>query len=235
MRRFVARFCFVVLIVAGSAALYEYLTWPNVSALARDYPKSTAFIDRYRAERRRAGLSDSIRYIPVRSSRIAPALKQAVLVAEDINFFGHKGFAVEEIKKAVAEAWHDKEMPRGASTITQQLAKNLWLSPSRNPLRKAKEALLTRQLEQQLGKKRILELYLNVVEFGPGVFGAEAAAQQFFGESAADLSAADAATLAAGLPKPKSWHPGSKDPIYRRRVEIISSRMVRAEWLFPLL
>ena len=122
-------------------------------------------------------------------ARISPELKLAVLVAEDIDFFSHHGFAVAEMKKAVQEAWEEGEMPRGASTLTQQLAKNLWLSPSRNPLRKLKEALLTRSLEKHLAKRRILELYLNVVEFAPGVYGAEAAAQRFFGKPAAGLSA----------------------------------------------
>ena len=134
-----------------------------------------------------------------------------MLVAEDIDFFSHHGFAVEELKKAVQEAWEEGEMPRGASTLTQQLAKNLWLSPSRNPLRKLKEALLTRSLEKHLEKRRILELYLNVVEFAPGVYGAEAAAQRFFGKPAAELSRHEAAALAGGLPKPSSWHPGASE------------------------
>ena len=125
--------------------------------------------------------------------------------------------------------------PRGASTVTQQLAKNLWLSPSRNPLRKLKEALLTRQLEHDLGKRRILELYLNVVEFGPGIFGAEAAAEHYFGLTAAELAPPEAAALAAGLPKPSAWHPGSPSKAYRRRVGILESRMEKARFLLRLL
>ena len=141
--------------------------------------------------------------------RISAELKLAVLVAEDIDFFSHHGFAVAELKKAVQEAWEEGEMPRGASTLSQQLAKNLWLSPSRNPLRKVKEALLTRSLEKHLAKRRILELYLNVVEFAPGVYGAEAAAQRFFGKPAAALSRPEAAALAGGLPKPSELASGS--------------------------
>jgi len=211
--------------------LFEWATWPDVARLAREMPKSTAFIERFRARQEDAGKSDRVAWKPVPYARISPELKLAVLVAEDIDFFSHHGFAVAELKKAVAEAWEEGEMPRGASTLTQQLAKNLWLSPSRNPLRKVKEALLTRSLEKHLEKRRILELYLNVVEFAPGVYGAEAAAQRFFGKSAAGLSRHEAAALAGGLPKPSSWHPGSTSKVYLRRVERIAGRIERAAWL----
>ena len=101
-------------------------------------------------------------------------------------------------------------MPRGASTISQQTAKNLWLSPAVDPVRKLREALLTRALEKKLSKRRILEIYLNIAEFGPGVYGAEAAAQRYFGQPAADLGAAEAAQLAAGLPGPRSGTPAAR-------------------------
>ena len=126
-------------------------------------------------------------------------------------------------------------MPRGASTITQQVAKNLWLSPSYNPLRKLKEALLTRQLERALSKRRILEIYLNVAEFGPGVYGAEAAAQRYFGVAAAGLDEPQAAQLAAGLPRPSSWHPGSSSRAYANRTRRILGRMARAQWLWKAI
>ncbi len=210
---------------------FEWATWPDVARLARESPKSTAFIERYRARAGGAGKPARVSWQPVAYGRISPELKLAVLVAEDIDFFSHHGFAVAELKKAVAEAWEEGEMPRGASTLTQQLAKNLWLSPSRNPLRKVKEAILTRQLEKHLAKRRILELYLNVVEFAPGVYGAEAAAQRFFGKPASSLSRHEAAALAGGLPKPSSWHPGATSKVYLRRVERISGRIERAAWL----
>ena len=210
---------------------YEVATWPEVARLARDMPKTTAFIERYRARQKEEEKSDRVAWKPVPYGRISAELKLAVLVAEDIDFFSHHGFAVEELKKAVQEAWAEGEMPRGASTLSQQLAKNLWLSPSRNPLRKLKEALLTRSLEKHLAKRRILELYLNVVEFAPGVYGAEAAAQRFFGKSAAALSRHEAAALAGGLPKPTSWHPGATSKVYLRRVERIAGRIERAAWL----
>ena len=212
-------------------SIYEAATWPNVARLAKEMPRSTAFIERYRERASGAGKPASVAWQPVPYGRISPELKLAVLVAEDIDFFSHHGFAVAELKKAVAEAWEEGEMPRGASTLSQQLAKNLWLSPSRNPLRKVKEALLTRSLEKHLEKRRILELYLNVVEFAPGVYGAEAAARRFFGKPAAALSRHEAAALAGGLPKPSSWHPGATSKVYLRRVERIVGRIERAAWL----
>lgn len=211
--------------------VFQWVTWPDVPRLAREMPKSTAFIDRFRELQKAAGKGDRAAWSPVPYARISSELKMAVLVAEDIDFFSHHGFAVAEMKKAMQEAWEDKEMPRGASTLTQQLAKNLWLSPSRNPLRKVKEALLTRSLERHLDKRRILELYLDVVEFGPGVYGAEAAARRFFRKSAAELSRQEAAALAGGLPKPSSWHPGSTSRVYLRRVERIVGRIEKAAWL----
>lgn len=228
----------IALAIAAAVALpllvlffFQWATWPDVARLKEEMPKSTAFIERYRERQTEAGKNDKVAWRPVPYARISPELKLAVLVAEDIDFFSHHGFAVEELKKAVQEAWAEGEMPRGASTLTQQLAKNLWLSPSRNPLRKLKEALLTRSLEKHLEKRRILELYLNVVEFAPGVYGAEAAAQRFYGKSAAGLSRQEAAALAGGLPKPSSWHPGSTSKVYLRRVERIAGRIERAAWL----
>ena len=123
------------------------------------------------------------------------------------------------------------ELPRGASTITQQLAKNLWLSPSRNPLRKLREGILTWQLERALSKRRILELYLNVVELGPGVYGVEAAARRYFGKPAAALEPMEAAQLAASLPRPRRWHPGVTSPAYQAHVKRVRERMERAQFL----
>ena len=219
------------LAVAGYVA-YEIATWPRVAALASANPKTTAFIERYRARERRAGRSGQVAWRWVPYASIAPNLKRAVLVAEDIDFFTHDGFSTAEMRQALTDAWEEKTLPRGASTLTQQVAKNLWLSPSYNPLRKVKEALLTRQLERHLGKRRILEIHLNVAEFGPGVYGAEAAARRYFGVAAAALDEEQAAELAAGLPKPSRWHPGSTSPVYLKRVRSVLARMAKAQWLW---
>ncbi|HEU5322154.1 MAG TPA: monofunctional biosynthetic peptidoglycan transglycosylase, partial [Methylomirabilota bacterium] len=220
--------------VLGLAAwlAWEAWHWPDVASLAHRRPATTTFIERYRAEQRAAGRPDRVERTWVGYAAISPHLKRAVLVAEDIGFFSHRGFAVDEVRDAVTRAIEEREPPRGASTLTQQLAKNLWLSPSRSPLRKAREAVLAWQLERALGKRRILELYLNVAEFGPGVSGAEAAARRYFGVAAADLDPGQAAALAAGLPSPRAWHPGATSAAYRRRVETILRRMARAEFLW---
>ncbi|HUT51802.1 MAG TPA: monofunctional biosynthetic peptidoglycan transglycosylase [bacterium] len=209
----------------GLFAAYQVLAWPDVADLKNENPRTTAFIERYKEREKDAGKKPRIEWTWVPAGRISPDLKRAVAAAEDSGFYSHHGFAADEIQDALHDAWQDRELPRGASTITQQTAKNLWLSPSYNPLRKAKEAVLTIELEHYLTKKRILEIYLNVAEFGPGVFGAEAAARHYFGKSAADLSREEAAQLAAGLPKPAKWHPGCASKGYQRQVQRILRRM----------
>jgi len=216
------------LAAVSSFALYVVFTWPDVAELAENNPETTAFIERARSR----GVEVQWRWIPY--DRISPELKKTVLVAEDFSFFSHHGFDTHEIKIAAREAVKGKRV-RGASTITQQLAKNLWLSPSRSPLRKIKELILTRQLEHSLSKRRILELYLNVVQFGPDIYGAEAAARHYFGVPAADLDREQAARLAASLPRPSTWHPGVSSRGYQKSVDRILIRMEKADWLDRLL
>jgi monofunctional biosynthetic peptidoglycan transglycosylase len=215
-------------------ALWEVLTWPDVAALAHRRPTTTAFIEHYR-DGGWFGKPRPVEWQWVPYSQISPNLKRAVLCGEDMGFFSHHGFERAEMKAALADAWEEKRLPRGASTITQQLAKNLWLSPSHNPLRKLKEAALTRQLEAHLGKRRILELYLNVAELGPGIYGAEAAARHYFGKPARSLTEREAAQLAAALPLPTVWHPGTDLRAYRRHVQTVLRRMSRAGWLWQLI
>ena len=214
---------------------WEVWRWPDVAALARRNPTSTAFIDRYRALERAHGRDGRVAWTWTPYAAISPNLKRAVLVAEDIGFFRHHGFELSEVRTAVERAMETHELPRGASTITQQLAKNLWLSPSRDPVRKMKEGILTWQLERRLSKRRILELYLNVAELGPGVYGAEAASRRYFGKSASALTDDEAAQLAASLPMPRTWHPGATGAGYRRYVDTIKRRMAKAEFLAKLL
>ncbi|HEX4966088.1 MAG TPA: monofunctional biosynthetic peptidoglycan transglycosylase [Thermoanaerobaculia bacterium] len=211
--------------------LWEAATWPNVAILKDHHPTTTAFMAHYQGWGI-FGAKKPVEWKWVPYARISPHLKRAVVAGEDLRFFGHHGFDDAEIKAALQDAWDDKELPRGASTLTQQLAKNLWLSPSYNPLRKVKEALLTRQLERNLGKRRILELYLNFAELGPGIYGAEAAARHYFHKSAASLTERQAAELAASLPAPKVWHPGSTTRGYRAHVRTVVRRMARAGWLW---
>jgi monofunctional biosynthetic peptidoglycan transglycosylase len=157
-------------------------------------------------------------------ARIAPALPRAVIAAEDARFCGHHGFDWVEIDKAYQD-WREGEKLRGASTISQQLARNLLLWPGGGYLRKGAEAYVTVLVEALLSKERILELYLNLVEWGPGVYGAEAAARAHFGRHAAQLSPREAALLAAVLPDPRQWRPEHPTPYLEERAATILARM----------
>jgi monofunctional biosynthetic peptidoglycan transglycosylase len=158
--------------------------------------------------------------------RISPHLVRAVLAGEDSRFFDHAGFDWEEIKKAIEEDWEKGEFKRGASTITQQLAKNLFLSTSKNPLRKLHEALITLEMEWILGKRRIIEIYLNVIEWGDQIYGAEAAARHYFNTTAALLNADQAAFLSAIIPGPNgAFHPEKNRARVERRRNLIARLM----------
>ncbi len=233
-RRLDRRVVFTAAAVAATLFVWlawTWATWPDVEALQASNPETTAFIERYRQARRDAGESDAVRWSPVPYDEISTGLKRAVVASEDTEFFFHDGFSSHELREAVRKAIRERKAPRGASTISQQLVKNLWLSPSRSLTRKLREAMLTRQLERALSKSRILELYLNVAEFGPGIYGAEAAAQHYFGKPAAQLTSREGAMLAAGLPRPRSWNPSSGSESYARRVDRILEIESRLEFL----
>ena len=166
-------------------------------------------------------------YEPVSYGRISPNLRRAVLVAEDNDFYEHGGVDVKAMKEAMQRDWAHRRITQGGSTITQQLAKNLYLSPSRNPLRKVKEYFIARSLENHLTKKRILELYLNVVEMGERVYGAEAAARYYFHKPASELSTTEAALLAGCLPNPRVMNPALPNKRLRARQQMILARLKR--------
>jgi monofunctional biosynthetic peptidoglycan transglycosylase len=198
---------------------------PDVRPLATVNPTTTAFME-LRAEQARArGRTPGQRHRWVRYSRISPHLRSAVLAAEDGAFFEHEGVDYAELRKAVEDAMENGTEFRGASTLTQQLAKNLYLSPSRDPLRKLRELIITRRLEADLTKVRIFEIYLNVVEWGDGIWGAEAAARAHFGVSADALSREQAALLAGALVNPILYNPSKPPSRLLRRQQIILGRM----------
>ncbi|MGH7829404.1 MAG: monofunctional biosynthetic peptidoglycan transglycosylase [Candidatus Binatia bacterium] len=206
---------------------YEYARLPDVSPLKTRNPKTTALIDMRDREYRQRGLK------PVRRQHWAPYgaisehLKKAVLLGEDAAFFSHRGVDLFELKEAAKDDWERKQFKRGASTITMQLAKNLYLNPSKNPLRKLREVVIAWQLENALSKRRIFEIYLNVAEWGVGIYGVEAAARRYFAKSASDLTPAEAATLAALLPSPRD--PGERSLIKRR--DTILTRMAKRGYI----
>jgi len=163
------------------------------------------------------------RWVPY--TRISQNLKRAVLVAEDDAFWQHEGIDMEQLKISIRNDIEKGKAIRGGSTITQQLAKNLYLSPSRDPVRKLRELIIARRLEAELSKARILEIYLNVIEWGDGIWGAEAAARSYFGTSAASLSAEQAALLAGAIINPRVYSPAHPNTRLLRRQRIILSRM----------
>ena len=187
-------------------------------------PSSTAFMDRY-LEKPGA----KIRHTWVPYSRISEHLKRAVVAAEDAKFLDHEGFDWEAIQKARQKNEEQGRVVAGASTITQQLSKNLFLSGSRSWLRKAQEAAITWMMERTLSKRRILEIYLNVAEWGEGVFGAEAAARYHFGIPASTLNPEQGAYLAAILPSPRKYDRGRETPYIRGRMATISARTNAAQ------
>jgi monofunctional glycosyltransferase len=206
-------------------AAYIYLTLPDVRPLRTGNPRSTAFMELRAGEARRRGdpIARDQRWVPY--ARISPNLKRAVLVAEDSAFWKHEGIDFEQLRESMEVNWERGEFARGASTITQQLAKNLYLSPSKNPVRKVRELLITRRLEAELSKQRILELYLNVIEWGDGIWGAEAAARRYFRKSSADLSPQESALLAAAIINPRVLDPGHPTARLRRRQQMIARRV----------
>jgi len=230
-RRLPRRALLAVLLLAGALALGAaalWLTTPSVDHLARDNPRTTALIEQRRAEARARRLP----YQPVRVwvglERISPRLVEAVLLSEDAGFHGHGGFAWEEIRAAAADAWRRGRPGRGASTLTQQLAKNLFLGTERSLWRKFREAVLAVKLERALPKRRILALYLNVAEWGPGLFGVEAGARHWLGAGAGEVTTAQAVILASMLPAPRQVGLAPPPRWLQRRARRLLDRMQSA-------
>lgn len=190
---------------------------PHVTYLKWLPPIETAFMD--------GDGNDKIAYRFVPLNNISPYLKQAVILAEDDQFFEHQGVDLDALERAAKINWKRKKLARGASTITMQLARNLYLSPRKSLFRKFRELLIALKLERELSKDRILELYLNVAEWGRGIYGAESAARHYFGKSAEGLGRHEAAFLAAILPKPKFYDRHRNGPYLNRRVSSIESRL----------
>jgi monofunctional biosynthetic peptidoglycan transglycosylase len=201
------------------------LTLPDVRSLRTANPETTAFMELRAREARAKGLAPRKiqRWVPY--NRISGNLKRAVLVAEDSGFWQHEGIEFEQMKESMEANFERLEFARGGSTITQQLAKNLYLSPSKNPVRKLREILIARRLEAELTKQRILELYLNVIEWGDGIYGAEAAARTYFGRSASELGAQESALLAGAIINPHVHSPAHPTARLRRRQQMIMRRM----------
>jgi monofunctional glycosyltransferase len=223
--RTVSRAIAALLAVGFACAAYIYLTLPDVRVLRTQNPSTTAFIELRTREALDKGEQPRRvqRWVPY--GRISQHLKRAVIVTEDGAFWEHGGVDFQALKESMEVNLERMEFARGASTITQQLAKNLYLSPSKNPIRKGRELLIARRLEAELSKQRILELYLNVIEWGNGIYGAEAAARSYWGKSAAELGPQESALLAGAIRSPRAFDPGKPTARLRRRQEMILRRM----------
>jgi monofunctional glycosyltransferase len=217
----------MLIFIAFFLSIAVYSVYPNVAKLKKENPKKTSFMEYREKQWQEEGRKITIRQYWVPLSRISNYMTKAVIIAEDDKFWSHAGFDFEAIEKSLEKDIKEKKFKFGGSTISQQLAKNLYLSPSKNPLRKIKEAILTWRLEKSLSKRRILELYLNVAEWGEGIFGIESAALHYYGKHAADLSADEAARLAAVLPNPRKYSPIGTSRYVNNRSRIIYEIMVR--------
>jgi monofunctional biosynthetic peptidoglycan transglycosylase len=214
-----------VFAAAFACLVYSYLTLPDVRPLVTSNPTTTAFIELRADEAREKGLKPRRVQRWVSYSHLSPDLKRAVLVAEDDAFFQHEGVDLAQLQESLEIDWAKGKFTRGASTITQQLAKNLYLSPSKNPLRKLRELIIARRLEAELRKARILEIYLNVIEWGDGIYGAEAASQTYFQSTASNLDPNEAALLAGAIINPRLLNPGRPTGRLLRRQQLILRRM----------
>jgi monofunctional biosynthetic peptidoglycan transglycosylase len=214
----------VLLLLAWQGWYFGWVVWWKFVN-----PSTTSFmslrLDELREKDPRAELKKQ--WVPY--ERVSNHLKRAVVAAEDAKFSEHEGFDWEGIQKALEKNQKKGKIVAGGSTISQQLAKNLFLSASKTPWRKAQEAVITLMLEAVMDKRRILEIYLNVVEWGSGVFGAEAAARHYYGTSAAQLSAEQAARLAVLLPNPRKFGRLPNSPYLAARSQVILGRMNSAE------
>ncbi|MDZ4165094.1 MAG: monofunctional biosynthetic peptidoglycan transglycosylase [Smithellaceae bacterium] len=222
-----------LLVLGFISPIALYLFYPSMSGLKEGVPEKTAFM-KYREEQWREK-GKNIRMVrhwtPL--AAISPNLIRAVIIAEDDKFWQHEGFDYDAIRKALEKDIKKGKFKYGGSTISQQLAKNLFLSPAKTPARKLKEAILTWRLERNLSKKRLIELYLNVAEWGEGIFGVEAASRHYFGKNAHALTPREAARLAAILPNPRRYSPLGDSRYVEARAELIYQIMVKRNLVIP--
>jgi monofunctional biosynthetic peptidoglycan transglycosylase len=223
----------VIVILLLMADIAIYFVYPNISTLKKEHPQKTAFMEYREKEWADKGIKKKIvqKWVPLK--RISPYLIKAVIIAEDDKFWRHEGFDFEAMHQALEKDIKKKEFKAGGSTISQQLAKNLYLSPSKNPVRKIKEAILTWRLERTLSKKRIVELYLNVAEWGNGIFGIEAASEHYYGKHASALRAQEASRLAIVLPSPRRYNPIGETRFIRYQSARIYRIMVQRGIVIP--
>ncbi len=220
---------FVVLFLAGYL-IYEFVKIDReIERLKYENPKITALMQQRISEAKKKGKPYKINQVWIPLSKISPYLIDAVIVSEDASFFSHQGIDWYEVKESLKKNFEKGKIVRGASTITMQVAKNLFLSTSRNPLRKFVEVLIALRMEQKLSKRRILEIYLNIVELGDGIFGVESASRRYFGKSASELTLEESARLASIIPSPLKYTPNSNKKFVSWRTKLILNKLLSRE------
>lgn len=218
----------IVLLLIVGVTLYELSIFARVWWYVDHNPAATAFMERRLALlQEKLGEDAELKYRWVPYEKISLNLKRALVAAEDSHFIEHEGFDMEGIEKALKKNEKKGKVVAGGSTISQQLAKNLFLSGERSYLRKGQEAIITLMLEKMMSKRRILEIYLNVIEWGEGVYGAEAASRRYFHTSALNLSPYQAARLAAMVPRPRFYEQRPNSAFLARHTGTIQARMAQ--------
>ena len=217
----------IILVLLGLYVLFEILTFPflSIARLPTENPTETALMRQRIEEAHDQGTTLNIDYRWTSLANVPRHVRMAILVSEDASFYSHDGVNWHEVLESIETNLEKGRIVRGGSTITQQLSKNLYLSTSRDPIRKVKELILTWILETTLSKKRILELYLNIIEWGHGVFGIEAAAQRYFHKPASQLTMEEGARLAAVIPSPLRHQPTETTSYVEKKKDLILRRM----------
>jgi monofunctional biosynthetic peptidoglycan transglycosylase len=223
---------FVLFLIVLLSLLY-FLSLPDLSKLKKGNPPKTVLMEYREKESKEKGKRVRMNQTWVPLSDISPYLVKAVLIAEDDKFWSHEGFDYEAIQKAIEKDIKTKRFKFGGSTISQQLARNLYLSPEKSLLRKMREAIITWRMEKVLPKRRILELYLNLVEWGNGIFGVEAASRHYYGKPSSELTPQEAARLATVLPNPRKYNPLGDQRYVVNRSNIIYHIMIQRGIVIP--
>jgi len=227
----------VLIVLLGIAAAfclfagYFFLTLPDVGFLKKKDPETTAVIEQRKAEAKKKDQKLKIRQRWVKFDNIPQLLKDTVRVSEDIDFYHHKGIDYYELKESIKRNLKEGKKARGGSTITQQLAKNLFLSTGKSYYRKLKEFFIAKRLEENLSKNRIFHIYLNIIELGPGIFGVEAASEYYFGKPVGSLSLEEILRLVSVLPKPLRVTPRSDSGYLKWRANLLLERLIQYEYI----
>jgi len=221
----------LVIVIVLSIYILIQVSLPDLDPLVNNNPKTTALIEQRKEEAKNAGRNIRIRQQWVSFSHIPKLLKRTVRISEDANFYFHEGIDLDELEESIKKNWEKGEFARGASTITQQLAKNLYLSTDKSLWRKVKEFFITRELESTLSQNRIFHLYLNIIEYGRGVFGVAAASRFYFNKSVSELNHEEIIRLTAVIPKPLSVRPDQNSKWILWRCRWITDKLLLYKYI----